>query len=47
MGGFAPPHWGGFSKFDGMGLKSIHEGSMGVLKMLSKNTCDEVHLIVK
>ena len=28
------------------GLKSIHGGSMGGLKMLSKNTCDGVHLIV-
>ena len=39
---------GGSSKFDGGGLKSIHGGSMGGgLKMLSKNTCDRVHLIVK
>ena len=37
---------GGSSKFDG-GLKSLHEGSMGELKMLSKNTYDGVHLIVK
>ena len=38
---------GGSSKFDG-GLKSIHGGSMGGgLKMLSKNACDRVHLIVK
>ena len=37
---------GGSSKFDGGGLKSIHGGSMGGLKMLSKNTCDGVHLIV-
>ena len=30
------------------GLKSIHGGSMGGgLKMLSKNACDRVHLIVK
>ena len=35
------------SKFDGGGLKSIHGGSMGVLKILSKNTCEGVHLIVK
>ena len=45
---------GGSSKFDGGcgegggGLKSIHGGSMGGgLKMLSKNACDRVHLIVK
>ena len=31
----------------GGGLKSIHEKSMGELKMLSKNTCEGVHLIVK
>ena len=34
----SPLHWGeggGSSKFDG-GLKSIHRGSMGKLKMLSK-----------
>ena len=31
----------------GGGLKSIHEKSMGELKMLSKNTCERVHLIVK
>ena len=36
----------GSSKFD-RGLKSIHRGSMGQLKMLSKNTCERVHLIVK
>ena len=29
------------------GLKLIHGGSMGVLKMLSKNTCEVVHLIVE
>ena len=30
-----------------MGLKSIHRGSMGGwLKMLSKNICEGVHLIV-
>ena len=30
------------------GLKSIHGGrSMGGLKMLSKNTCDGVHLMAK
>ena len=32
------------------GLKSIHGGSMeggGALKMLSKNTCEGVHLMVK
>ena len=38
---------GGSSKSDGR-LKSIHGGSIGGgLKMLSKNTCDRVHLIVK
>ena len=37
---------GGSSKFYG-GLKSLHEWSMGELKMMSKNTYDEVHLIVK
>ena len=41
--------WGGgcSSKFDGGGLNSIHGGAWGGLKMLSKNTCDGVHLIVK
>ena len=29
------------------GLKLIHGGSMAVLKMLSKNTCEVVHLIVE
>ena len=42
---------GGSSKFDGGGeggLKTIHGGSMvGGLKMLSKNACDRVHLMVK
>ena len=28
-------------------LKSVHGGRMGELKMLSKNTCEGVHLIVK
>ena len=38
---------GGAGKGGG-GLKSIHGGSMGGgLKMLSKNACDRVHLIVK
>ena len=37
---------GSSSKFDG-GLRSIHGGIMGELKMLSKNTCHGVHLIVK
>ena len=52
MGGAVPSplHWvgggGGLFKFD-RGLKSIHRGSMGQLKMLSKNTCEGVHLIVK
>ena len=31
----------------GGGLKSKHEGSMGELKMLLKNTYEGVHLIVK
>ena len=31
----------------GGGLKSKHEGSIGELKMLLKNTCEGVHLIVK
>ena len=50
MGGScaAPTHIGGCSsKFDGGGLKSKHEGSMGELKMQAKNTCEGVHLIVK
>ena len=39
-----PPSGGGHSsKFDGGRLKSKH----GELKMLSKNTCEGVHLIVK
>ena len=37
---------GGSSKFDVGGLKSIHWGAWGI-KMLSKNTCDGIHLIVK
>ena len=33
---------------EGVWLKSIHGGSMkGGLKMLSKNACDRVHLMVK
>ena len=32
---------------EGGGLKSKHGGSMGELKILSKNTCEGVHLIVK
>ena len=41
--------WGGSSKFDVEegGLKSIHGGSMGGPKMLSKNTCDGVHMVVR
>ena len=39
--------WGESSKFDGGGLKSKHGGSMGEFKMLSKNTCEGVHLIAK
>ena len=31
----------------GGGLKSIRGGSMGGLKILSKNNCEGVHLIVK
>ena len=31
----------------GGGRKSKHEGSMGELKMLLKNACERVHLIVK
>ena len=31
----------------GGGLKSKHGGAWGELKMLSKNTCEGVHLIVK
>ena len=38
--------WGGSSKFDG-GLKPKHGGSMGEFKILLKNTCKGVHLIVK
>ena len=30
-----------------VGLKSKHGGSMGELKILSKNTCEVVHLIKK
>ena len=39
---------GGFLKILwGWGLKSKHGGARGKLKMLSKNTCEGVHLIVK
>ena len=38
---------GGSSKFEQRGLKSVHGGSMGGVKMLSKNTCEGGHLIVK
>ena len=38
---------GGSSKLDGGRLKSKHGESTGELKMLSKNTCEGVHLIVK
>ena len=31
----------------GGGLKSIHGGSMGDLKMLLKNTCEGFYLIIK
>ena len=31
----------------GGGLESIHRASMGGLKMLLKNTCEGVHLIIK
>ena len=37
---------GGSSKFDGGGL-SQYIGGAWVLKMLSRNTCEGVHLIVK
>ena len=40
MGDCAPPPIGGG------GLKSIHGGAWGGLKMLSKNTCEGVHLTV-
>ena len=45
-------HGGGSSKFDwgegvGGGLSKYMGGAWGRLKMLSKNTCDGVHLIVK
>ena len=47
LGGCAPPHWGGGLFFKiwwrGGGLESIHGG----LKMLLKNTCEGVHLLVK
>ena len=40
--------WGALQNLMEGGLKSIHGGSMGGgLKMLSKNACDRVHLIVK
>ena len=29
------------------GLESIHRGSMGELKMVLKNTCEGVHLLLK
>ena len=47
-GELCPPNWGGglFKIWWGE-LKSIHGGSMGGLKMLSKNNCEGVHLIVK
>ena len=38
---------GSSSKFDGGRLKSVHGERMGKLKMLSKNTCEGVYLIVK
>ena len=41
---------GGSSKFDGRGgvwLKSINGGAWGGFKMLSKNTCEGVYLIIK
>ena len=43
-------HWGGgSSKFDERGLEKgrEHGGSMGGLKTLLKNTCEEVHLLLK
>ena len=41
--------WGGSLNFDGWegGLESIHRGEHGGLKMLLKNTCEGVHLLVK
>ena len=47
MGVLRSHHWGGSSKFDGGRLTSIHGGSMGVVKMVVKNTCEGVHLLVK
>ena len=40
MGGLFKIWWGEW-------LKSIHEGAWGRVKMLSKNTCEGVHLIIK
>ena len=37
---------GGSSKFDGGGLKSIHWGSLGRLKMLSKNICEKLFVVL-
>ena len=31
----------------GVGVESIHGGEHGALKMLLKNTCEGVHLLVK
>ena len=38
---------GGSLNFDGRGSSQYMEGAWGRLKMLSKNTCEGVHLIVK
>ena len=38
---------GNSSKFDGRGLSQNIRGAWRELKMLSKNTCKGVHLIVK
>ena len=38
---------GGSSKFHGDGLSQYMGGAWGRLKILLKNTCDRVHLIVK
>ena len=48
MGEHGGRTWGDSSKFDGEELELIHGGNMGGgLKMLSRNTCVGVNLLVK
>ena len=50
MGGCAPPYWGGGVLQNVMGEAYVNtlgeHGEGGGLKMLSKNTCEGVHLII-